>query len=232
MRLAALFSGGKDSSLAVQRAIEQGHEVSSLVSIIPGNPESYMFHYPNTGLTRLQAEAAGIPLVSRKTRGIKEKELDDMELALKGVSGISGVIVGAIGSRYQRDRVRGVCEKLGLSVEAPLWGQDPMQLWLELLAKGFKVMMVGVACDGLGKEWLGRVMSHKALEELDALSRKHRFHLSGEGGEFETMVLDAPFFRKRLVVKEAGISWEAGSGMYLISRASLEDKKPGFPAHF
>jgi diphthine-ammonia ligase len=229
MKVAALFSGGKDSSLAVQRVLEKGHEVVGLVSIIPRNPESYMFHYPNIRLTELQADAAGIPLVSRDSDGVKEEELADLEEALGGLSGdVEGVVVGAIASEYQRDRVAGVCRKLGLSMEAPLWGEDPEQLWLELLAKGFEIMIVGVACDGLGKEWLGRVIDEKALQELEVLSRKHNFHIAGEGGEFETLVLDAPFFRKRLAVKDARTSWKGDSGLYIINRAALEDKQPGF----
>lgn len=225
MNLAALFSGGKDSSLAIQRVLDRGWSVTRLVSIIPSNPESYMFHYPNIELTAMQASAAGIPLVSRASPGVKEEELRDLEAALKSVRGdVKGVVVGAIASTYQRDRVSSVCKRLGLSMEAPLWGEDPGKLWREALGRGFSIMIVAVACDGLGREWLGRVIDSKALDELEALSRKHRFHLGGEGGEFETLVLDAPFFGRRLAVKKARSEWRGDSGLYLIEEAELRNK--------
>jgi diphthine-ammonia ligase len=227
MKVSALYSGGKDSSLAVQKVLELGFKVTSLVSIQPESPESYMFHYPNSGLTEMQAEAAEIPLIKHSSGGVKEEEVGDMEKALGQLKGgISGVVVGAIASEYQRKRVEDVCRKLGLDMIAPLWGIDPQELWKELLAKGFVVMIVGVACDGLGKEWLGRIVDEKALMELDRLSKRHRFHLGGEGGEFETFVLDAPFFGKRLVVKDGETEWNGDSGYYHIRDVVLKEK-PG-----
>lgn len=224
MNLAALYSGGKDSSLAVQRALEDGHQVTALVSITPKSPESYMFHFPNTGLTELQARAADIPLITRTSEGVKEEEVADIEKALKPLKDIKGVVVGALASRYQSDRVQKVCDSLGLEMIAPLWEEDPRQLWIELLAKGFVVMIVGVASQGLGREWLGRVIDEPALKELDALSQRFKFHLGGEGGEFETLALDAPFFRKRLSVKDSRVEWNEDSGYFHIEKAVLEDK--------
>jgi diphthine-ammonia ligase len=225
MKVAALFSGGKDSSLAVQRALERGWIVTRLVSIVSRNPESYMFHYPNIQLTEMQARAAGIRLVKKVSEGVKEEELRDLEDVLRPLTReVSGVVVGALASRYQRDRVAAVCRRLGLAMEAPLWGEDPGKLWREALEKGFRIMIVGVACDGLGREWLGRVINLRALGELERLSRKHSFHLGFEGGEAETFVTDAPFFRKRIVVKSAEREWQGDSGYYWIREAGLEDK--------
>lgn len=226
MNLAALFSGGKDSSLAVQRVLEKGWHVTRLVSVTPKTPESYMFHYPNISMTELQAEAAGIPLVKMLSEGVKEEEVKDIEKALRPLKGeVSGVVVGALASKYQSDRVEAVCRKLGLDMVAPLWGEDPLEIWNELLEKGFRIMVVGVACEGLGREWLGRIIDHEALEELSSVSERFRFHLAGEGGEFETLTLDAPFFRKSIVVREARTEWHGDSGHCLITRAELAEKQ-------
>jgi diphthine-ammonia ligase len=225
MRLAVLFSGGKDSSLAMQRVMERGLSVTKLVSIVSKSPESYMFHYPNIQLTELQARAMEIPLVKKVSEGKKEKELKDLEEALRQIrKDVEGVVVGAIASRYQRDRISKICTRLGLSMEAPLWGEDPGKLWNEVIERGFKIIIVGVACEGLGREWLGREIDSKAFGELERLSKKYRFHLGGEGGEFETLVLDAPFFRKRLVIKKAETEWQGDSGYYWIKQAWLVDK--------
>jgi len=225
MKLIALFSGGKDSSLAVQRALEEGYNVTTLLTVTPENPESYMFHFPNTSLTKLQSEAAEIPIVNVESKGVKEEEVNDIEKALRPLSDhADGLVVGAIASKYQAERIQGICDRLSLQMFAPLWHNDPKDMWLEMIAKGFCIMIVGVACQGLGKVWLGRVIDEKALAELEKLSRKHSFHLGGEGGEFETLTLDAPFFKKRLVIKDANTTWEEDSGSFHIKRAELKAK--------
>lgn len=226
MKVAVLFSGGKDSCLAVQRALERGWAVTRLVSMESRNPESYMFHYPNIQLTEMQAKAAGIPIIRESTEGVKERELGDLERVLRPIAPeISGLVMGAVESRYQRNRVAAICRRLGLRMAAPLWEQNPRGLWEEVLKKGFEVMIVGVACEGLGREWLGRVIGRESLKELEGLSRKHGFHLGGEGGEFETLVLDAPFFGRRLAIKEAEMEWQGDSGYYWIREAGLEEKR-------
>ncbi|MFH1294479.1 MAG: diphthine--ammonia ligase [Candidatus Aenigmatarchaeota archaeon] len=228
LRLASLFSGAKDSTLALYRAVKSGHSVRFIVTIVSENPDSYMYHTPNTWLTTLQAEAMGVPAIIQKTKGIKEKELLDLKKALAVISkDIDGVVVGAIESRYQGDRVEKVCKELGLEVVKPLWHDEPEGMWEEMLEAGFEVMIVSVACEGLGKEWLGRIVDRKAYEELKEKSMKNRFHLSGEGGEFESLVLDCPMFRKKVVISDREIVWdsETSSGSLVVKSAGLE-KKP------
>lgn len=227
MRIAALFSGAKDSIFAICEAMQAGHEVVCLVSMIPENPESYMFHHPNVEWTGMQAEAMGIPIMNKKTGGEKEKELGDLEAAireLKERENISGVVSGALASRYQKSRIDDICRKLELESLAPLWGTDPARHWNNILEAGFEIIIVSVASEGLGKEWLGRKIDRKALEELEGLSRKHRFNLAGEGGEFETFVLDGPIFRKRLKIIKADDVWDGDSGSYLIRKLELSEK--------
>src|SRR3972149_4964211 len=98
MKLAALISGGKDSSFAIYRALQEDHEVTDLVTIVPVNEDSYMFHSANIHLTRLISEATDIPLISMGSSGEKEKELDDLKKALGSVR-VDGVIAGAIESQ-------------------------------------------------------------------------------------------------------------------------------------
>lgn len=225
MDLAALFSGGKDSCFAVSEVLRKGHTVRYLVTIFPKNPESYMFHYPNIRFTRLQAEALGIKHITRESRGEKERELKDLELALKPIRGkIDGIVAGGMASRYQADRIGKLCRGLGLKFLAPLWGIEPNRYWRMLLKSGFRVMITGVSCQGLGEEWLGRVIDPKALKELRALSERFRFNLSGEGGEFETLVLDAPILKKRIKILKARKIWDGDSGIYRIERAELAER--------
>jgi len=225
MTFAAISSGGKDSTLAIFRALEKGMVLRYVISIIPTNQESYMFHFPNAGIARTHAELMGVPAIVKETPGVKEEELRELEEAIESVRDrVGSVSVGAVESAYQKERVQKICERMGINMFAPLWHRDPMKLWKECLDNGFRVMIVGVGCEGLGKEWLGRVIDKKSLKELERLSRKHKFHLGGEGGEFETTVLDCPMFSRSIKVLEGETTWDGASGMFLIKEIKLVKK--------
>ena len=226
MELAALFSGGKDSTFAVYEALKRGHKVKYLISIVSRNPESYMFHYPDIEYTRYQAEAMEMPLIAETTKGEKEKELVDLKRVLRKIKKeIDGISVGGLASRYQYERVKKMADSLNLKLFAPLWKKDMKQYWKTLLESGFKIMVVAVSCEGLGKDWLGRIIDRNALIELERLSKKHGFHLGFEGGEAETFVLDCPVFKKSIEILEAEKIWEGDSGMYLFKKIKLIDKR-------
>jgi len=226
MKAAALFSGGKDSTFAIYQAMKQGVEVKYLVSIFPKNPDSYMFHYPNIKVTRLLAEAMEIPLVFRTSEGRKEEELKDIEEALRSVRrGIEAVIVGALESNYQKERIERICENLGLKMIAPLWHMDRDKIWKNLLDSGFRVMITKVAAGGLDRSWLGRVIDEDNINDFLRICSERGIHPGGEGGEFETTVLDCPIYKKKLEVLEGREVWEGDSGVYLIKNAILIEKK-------
>lgn len=222
MRLAALVSGGKDSTYALYAALEGGHEVEVLVAMAPPSPESYMYHYPNMHIMPLYAEACGIPLVMEPTSGEEEKELDDLERVLSGLD-VEGVCTGAVASVYQKSRIERVCDGLGLDVLSPLWGCDPRAKLLEV-AQLMDIIIVRVSAMGLEREWLGRTLDQRAARELIYLSELYGIHPMGEGGEYETLVLDAPFFSKRIDVISASSTWERDSGTYVVDDAQLGEK--------
>jgi ABC transporter with metal-binding/Fe-S-binding domain ATP-binding protein len=214
MRLAVLFSGGKDSVYAAYLAKKAGHELVCLVSIISENKESYMFHTPSIEMTKKQAKVMKLPLVIQKTKGEKEKELEDLELVLKKVQKdyeIEGVVTGAIQSVYQASRIQKICDKLGLECVNPLWQRSEENYLEELLEAGFKIMITGVFAYPLDKTWIARIIDKRFIEEVKALNKKHKIHIAGEGGEFESFVLNCPLFKRELKVKKKIILGEAHS---------------------
>lgn len=219
MRLAALISGGKDSSFAIYRALQEGHVITDLITIVAENEDSYMFHSANIHLTGLISEACGIPLTSAASSGEKEKELDDLKGALGRVK-VDGVAVGAIASEYQASRVRRICEELELVMYAPLWHKDPETLLREMIEL-MDIRMVKVAAAGLDESWLGRRFDEKLIEDLLALNRKYRVHIAGEGGEYETLVLDAPYYKKRIKLIETRNVWKGNYGVLKVLKAEL-----------
>jgi len=113
---------------------------------------------------------------------------------------LDGVVIGGIASSYQGVRIEKICGELGLKFIAPLWGFSPEDVWGDLLREGFEVVMTRIACDGLGSEWIGRVISDENFAELRRLAKKYKFRIDFEGGEAETSVLWMPEFRKRIKI--------------------------------
>ena len=227
MRLASLHSGGKDSVYAMYLAMQEGHDVAVLISIASKNPESYMFHVPNIHLTKLQAEAMEIPLIFKKTKGVKEEELGDLRKAVKEAIQdyhIEGIVSGAIFSTYQSSRIDDMGEELGLESLSPLWKRKPKNLLSDMVAKGFRIIISAVAAEGLGPEWLGVTIDTKVIEELADLHNTCYVCTAGEGGEFETLVIDAPMFNKRIKIIEAEKEWDGLSGIYIVRDAVLSNK--------
>jgi ABC transporter with metal-binding/Fe-S-binding domain ATP-binding protein len=221
--LAALVTGGKDSILALYRAQQMGHTIEVLATMIPKRSDSYMFHFPNIHLTDHISKALEIPLVTAPTSGIKEKELEDLKKLLASLD-VDGVVSGAVLSSYQKERIDRICDELELKSVAPLWHQDPLDIMKELIRLKFKVIIVGVYAYGLDQTWLGREINNETLEKLVELNQKFQISLVGEGGEYESLVLDAPFYKKRIEILKAEANYENSSGVLVVKEARLVDK--------
>jgi len=227
MRVAILFSGGKDSTFTLHVALEQGWDVKYLVTMFPASEESWMFHHPCIELTKLQAEAIGIKQISKITSGEKEKELEDLITALKEISGeVDAVVSGAVASRYQKDRIDAVCKELGLRSITPLWGKNQLKLLQSEVEAGFEIIITGVATEGFDENWLGRKIDAHAIEDLKKLSEKFGINAAGEGGEYETFVTDGPIFKRRIGLGNVKKIWDenTGSGYIICEDAKLIDK--------
>lgn len=226
MRLGVLFSGGKDSTYALFKAQEK-EDVVCLISIVSENEESYMFHTPNIDMTVLQAEAVGLPLVRQYTEGVKEEELKDLKEVIgkaRELYNVEGVVTGAIESVYQAERVQKICHDLDLWCFNPLWLKDQEELLREIVESGFRVIISGIFAYPLDEEWLGKEITQDAIERLVALREKYSISPSGEGGEIETTVLDAPFFEKRVEITDSEKVADKHSGIFIIRRAELVEK--------
>lgn len=221
MRVAALFSGGKDSVFAVYITKQYGWEVTSLVSLLPEQPDSWMFHSINIHLTDLFAEALDIPLVKRGTKAKKEEELADLKQLLQNLE-IDGVVSGAIASEYQRTRIEKICDELGIKSFTPLWHKHQELLVRDQVKAGFHIVVVGVFAEGFDETWLGRTIDEHTIDELVLLHKKQGINIAGEGGEYETLVLSGPVFSKRLVIDESEKEWNRDSGVFQVKKAHLE----------
>ena len=221
MKVAVLFSGGKDSTFAIHKAKQIGLNVTYLVSIFPEKKDSWMFHSVNIHLTEKLSEAIGIPLIKKQTKGEKEKELEDLRNVLKKLE-IDGVVSGAIASEYQKNRIDKICKELGMKSFTPLWKKKQDQILKEIVEEGFEVIIVGVFAEGFNESWLGKKLDKRSILELTEIKRKYLINEAGEGGEFETLVLNGPIFKKRLVLDQISKEWKRDHGVLIVKKAHIE----------
>ncbi|WP_293032026.1 diphthine--ammonia ligase [Natronococcus sp.] len=238
----ALFSGGKDSSWALYRALEGGRDVRRLVVVRP--PEgSHAYHAPATSVARLATRSIGIPAIetglpatdieppdlratkrSSATDGVED--LDPLEVALERLDdefddGLAGVVAGVVESEFQADRLRSLCDGLGCDFLAPLWRAEPRELAAEMIDGGLEIVIVEVSAPGFDADWLGRRLDRAALADLEALRREHGTHLLGENGEFETVATDGPHMARPIAL-EFQREWYGEWGRLRITDARLE----------
>jgi ABC transporter with metal-binding/Fe-S-binding domain ATP-binding protein len=221
MKVAALFSGGKDSVFSIYIAQQWGWDVKNLVTILPEKKDSWMFHSVNIDITDILAEALDIQLISKRSEGRKEEELSDLKELLSSLD-IDGVISGAIASEYQRTRIEKICHDLDIKSFTPLWHKDQSLLLRDQIDAGFKILIAGVFAYGLDKSFLGKIIDNDIYNKLIAIKNKYSINTAGEGGEYETVVIDGPIFKKKLIVDDSSIEWRRDSGIFKILDSHLE----------
>jgi ABC transporter with metal-binding/Fe-S-binding domain ATP-binding protein len=214
MKVGVLFSGGKDSTYAAYLAKKHGLDVSCFITLFSKNPESYMFHTPSISQVEKQAEVMNIPILIQKTQGQKEKELKDLKKVIKKAKenfGINGIVTGAVESAYQASRTQKICDGLDLDCFNPLWQKNQLELLKDLIENNYEVIITGVFAYPLDEKWLGRAIDKTLIEEVSILHDRYKINPAGEGGEFETFVLNCPLFLKPLEIKNKTITGKHNS---------------------
>ncbi|XP_040267994.1 diphthine--ammonia ligase isoform X4 [Bufo bufo] len=253
MRVVALISGGKDSCYNMMQCAVAGHQIVALANLKPPQSsadelDSYMYQTVGHQALDLYAEAMALPLyrvtlsgsslnTGREYKPQEGDEVEDLYRLLKLVKekeAVDSVSVGAILSDYQRVRVENVCQRLGLQPLAFLWRRKQEDLLNEMISSGLHAILIKVAAFGLDPDkHLG-----KSLEEmrphLMQLSARYGVHVCGEGGEYETLTLDCPLFKKKIVVDSSEVVMHSNDAFapvaYLrVAELHLEDKV-GSPA--
>ena len=225
MKLASLFSGGKDSTYAIHVAKKQGHEVKCLLSVFPKSDESHLLHHPNMKWTKLQSQSMNIPQLTITSNSDEtDDELSLIENLLQDAKEqfqIEGLVHGGIKSKFQKEKFENVCSKLHLAVIAPLWDTDPEHYMNELIDSKFNFIMTTVSSDGLDDSWLGKTISKSDILSLKYLSEKFGFNLNFEGGEAETFVINCPLFTNSIKINQSKKKWDGYRGRFEIVDAGL-----------
>ena len=227
MKLAALFSGGKDSTYAIYLARKLSHSVDVLLTLYPHSNESHLLHHPNIKFTSLQAESMKIPQIIEEISSIDSKvefeNLDRLVTCAKENYSIEGIVHGGILSKYQKDNFSSICEKNNLEIISPLWNTKPESYMKKLLEENFEYIISSVSSDGLNDSWLGQIIDKNRLETLEKLQKKFGFNLNFEGGEAETFVINCPLFEKSLFIQDSSTEWDGYRGRFEILDVKLKD---------
>ena len=227
MKVAALFSGGKDSTFSIYKAKMEGHEVVCIVTIFPQSEESVLLHYPNIRFTKLQSESMNIPQISIKVDSTNPKSeahtLEEILIKAKEEFEIQGFVHGGILSDFQREQFEQISQSLGISLISPLWKKNEKEYMNVLLDSKFHFMPISVTSDGLDDSWLGKEITKEDLNTLNNLSKKYGFNLSFEGGEAETFVTDCPLFSHPIKIIKSKKIWDGYRGRFEILEAKLDN---------
>ncbi len=203
IRAAVLWSGGKNSALALMKARKK-FKIVCLISIIPKNKFSFMYHASDINVVKKQAEALSLPAIIEHTTGKKELELFELRKAIleaKKKHKIRAVVDGIINSEYKRIRLNNIAKSLGLESISPVWNMDQEKCVKEAIKSKIKAIVTNIRSQGFGRDDLGSELDNKFLKRLKILNQKHYINIAGCGAEYETLVPDAPFFRTKIMIK-------------------------------
>jgi len=213
LKVAVLVSGGKDSIFATWCAMHQ-HDVIAMIGVVV--KVSFVFHVQKCNILDSISQCLDIPLILKEV-STKDEEEEALEQAIRE-SGAEAVIIGGILSDYQRYYFNRIAMSCGVPVFAPLWRKDQETLVREMVTSGFKTIFTSVSAMGLTVNQVGQQLDERVLDHLVALGKSSGMNIAGEGGEYETLVLDAPCYKKRLIIEKASREWDeiAEVGEYVI----------------
>ena len=226
--MAGLFSGGKDSTYAIFKTTLQKHDLCCIMMMHPSSDDSLLFHYPTTNLLDKISNAIGVPVIEHSSNvSEKNHEVNELtHLIKKAVDefSIDGLINGCISSRFQLDIFQDICDKLKIKLVSPLWNINSDYYYEQLLGQGFEIMITRVAALGLDSSWLGKTITKDNFATLKKLSLKYQFNITFEGGEAETLVIDCPLYKKRIIIKDHATTWDGIRGIFEILDVDLIEK--------
>ncbi len=201
MELISSWSGGKDSSFALFKAIQQGHKICVLLNFISEEYKRCCFHGMSNELMNIQADAIGIPIVQKSVPADMQKYEDRFKSAvneLKDKMKIQGMVFGDVYLEEHKNWVERVCNDLRILPVEPLWNLSAEKVVKEFIDNGFKAIIISAKADLFDESFLGREINYEIIDEF----KKKNICPCGENGEFHTFVYDGPIFKKKIIIDE------------------------------
>jgi len=223
MNVVVSWSGGKDSCFACHKAIQEGYQVTDLLVMMSDHSESN-FHMIRSDILDAQSQAIGIPILKWTTTcDTFEQDFKNALLKMKA-KGVEGIVTGDVFdvALHEAGWLDRICKEVGLTPVRPLWHRGTQKILTEFINEGFKAILVRVKNDVLGIEWLGREINKKFFDDLIKVGTVDP---CGENGEFHTLVIDGPLFKKkRIVILESERTRLNSHGRLVIKRFEVKPK--------
>ena len=192
MRCAVMWSGGKDSALAAQRARRDGLAIACLVNFYDEETGRVRFHATRAELIAAQAEAIGVPLVQRGTTWPGFEPIFRETLDALRREGIEGVVFGDIHLADVRAWYEARVRAAGLAHVEPLWAEEPRDLLAEFVAGGGRAVVTCCESDKLDESWLGRIIDERFVRDIASIP----IDPCGENGEYHSFAFASPLFAR------------------------------------
>jgi len=218
---ACSWSSGKDSCLALYRAMRSGIKIRYLMNFISREYQRVAFHGAPAELVDFQSQALGIPLLQRETTKDNYEAVFRKTLSELKEKNIHQLVRGDIFLLDLKDWVETVCSSEGIGVISPIWGAQGESLLREFVSLGFKAVLTSAQAEKLDKNWVGRLIDEKFIEDL---KRIPNVDLCGENGEFHSFVYDGPIFNKRIDITKTDRVLINGYWFLDIQEYKLTDK--------
>ena len=198
-RYALMWSGGKDSALALQRATGAGMQVARLINIHDAATHRVRFHATRVEMIQAQAQAAGIELRAIACSWPDLEARLAAEFAALRSEGFAGVVFGDIHLADVRAWFEARVKAAGLEHIEPIWGEEPLHLVGEFVHAGGRAVITCVDSSRLDSSWLGRIIDKVFVEEIASTQADP----CGENGEYHSFAFQGPVFAHR-------VSWKLG----------------------
>lgn len=220
MKVFCSWSGGKESCLACYKAMQEGHEIASLLTMFVTTGRYTRSHRLSRELLMAQSQAIGIPLHQGKASwDTYEREFAKVLASLKR-QGLEGGVFGDLYHPEHREWVERVCTEAGIFPLIPLWGKDGKDLLCGFIEARFEAIAVAVRNDIMSDHWLGKRVDREFIRQIE----KSGVDVCGENGEYHTLVVDGPIFRRRIDIKESRITRRKTMAFLHVSSFSLREK--------
>lgn len=218
------WSGGKDCCQAAYQACLQGYRIEYLVNMVTQDGLRSSSHGISAACIKLQAEAMQIPILQNSAiRETYESVFTGALTSLKA-KGIETGVFGDIDFNAHREWIDRICGQAGITPLLPLWLKDQQQIAMDFIEAGFTSIIVAVRADLLGPGWLGRHFNAGFLHDLAAYNPA--ITPCGEAGEFHSLVIDGPLFKKRLEITGSNVEQRDNHWFLNIQKCELAEKQP------
>jgi diphthine-ammonia ligase len=224
---AVLWTGGKDSGLALYEATRLGFDVRQLVTFVPSTPQFRAHPLP---FMRLQASALGIPHRTLEVQQPYESSYQAGIQKLRDRWGIGTLITGDLRPVGRHPNWISQCARsTGTEILMPLWTRDGVEVLTSFVELGFRAIVSYIRTSCMTTDWVGKELDTEALRELSDLALQKGFDVCGEQGEYHTLVVDGPLFQKRIHIETYTMTTSEDIAYMEIQAVLLEDRSARAP---